>query len=42
MDRVCVYLGSSPGADPAYLDGVRALARECVARDLTIVYGGAQ
>jgi len=41
MDRVCVYLGSSPGADPAYLDGVRALARECVARDLTIVYGGA-
>ena len=41
MDRVCVYLGSSPGADPAYLDGVRALARECVARGLTIVYGGA-
>jgi uncharacterized protein (TIGR00730 family) len=39
---LCVYLGSSPGADRAYADGVRALARECVARGVRIVYGGAQ
>jgi uncharacterized protein (TIGR00730 family) len=40
MRRVCVYLGSSTGADPAYTAGVEALARECVARGLGIVYGG--
>jgi uncharacterized protein (TIGR00730 family) len=40
MERVCVYLGSSRGADPAYADGVRALARTCVERGLGIVYGG--
>jgi uncharacterized protein (TIGR00730 family) len=40
MQRVCVYLGSSPGADPAYAAAVEALARECVGRGLGIVYGG--
>lgn len=40
MRRVCVYLGSSPGGAPAYAAGVEALARECVARGLGIVYGG--
>ena len=40
MKRVCVYLGSSPGADPAYAAAVEALARECVGRGLGIVYGG--
>jgi uncharacterized protein (TIGR00730 family) len=40
MRRVCIYLGSSHGADPAYAAGVEALARECVARELGIVYGG--
>jgi uncharacterized protein (TIGR00730 family) len=40
MGRVCVYLGSSPGADPAYAEAVRELARECVSRGLGIVYGG--
>jgi uncharacterized protein (TIGR00730 family) len=38
--RVCVYLGSSPGADPAYRAAVEALARACVARGIGIVYGG--
>jgi hypothetical protein len=40
MRRVCVYLGSSPGADPAYAAGVEALARACAGRGLGIVYGG--
>jgi uncharacterized protein (TIGR00730 family) len=40
MRRVCVYLGSSPGADPAYAEAVAELARECVHRGLGIVYGG--
>ena len=40
MRRVCVYLGSSPGADPAYAAAVEELARECVRRGLGIVYGG--
>jgi uncharacterized protein (TIGR00730 family) len=40
MRRVCVYLGSSPGADPAYAAGVAALAQACAERGLGIVYGG--
>jgi uncharacterized protein (TIGR00730 family) len=40
MERICVYLGSSPGGDPAYTDAVAELARECVRRGLGIVYGG--
>jgi uncharacterized protein (TIGR00730 family) len=38
--QVCVYLGSSPGADPAYAVAVEALARACAERGLGIVYGG--
>jgi len=40
LRRVCVYLGSSPGADPAYVEGVQALARACVDRGVGVVYGG--
>src|SRR5215212_7856422 len=40
MRRVCVYLGSSAGADPAYTAAVEELARECVGRGLGVVYGG--
>jgi uncharacterized protein (TIGR00730 family) len=40
VPRVCVYCGSSPGADPAYADAVRALARGLAVRGLGIVYGG--
>jgi hypothetical protein len=39
---LCVYCGSSPGADPAFTDATRALARACVKREVRIVYGGAQ
>jgi hypothetical protein len=40
MRRVCVYLGSSPGADPAYPAAVEALARELAGRGIGVVYGG--
>ncbi len=40
MERVCVYLGSSPGADPAYARAAEALGAELVARGLGLVYGG--
>jgi uncharacterized protein (TIGR00730 family) len=41
MQRVCVYLGSSPGADPSYEEAVAELARAIVRRGWGIVYGGA-
>jgi uncharacterized protein (TIGR00730 family) len=40
MRRICVYCGSSPGADPAYRDAMAALARAVVQRGLGLVYGG--
>jgi uncharacterized protein (TIGR00730 family) len=40
MRRVCVFCGSSLGADPAYGDAVRELARTIVGRGEGIVYGG--
>src|SRR4051812_16279658 len=40
VKRVCVYLGSSPGGDPAYTDAVAGLARALAARGLGVVYGG--
>jgi len=41
VNAVCVYCGSSFGADPAYVEATRQLATTLVARDITIVYGGA-
>lgn len=40
MKNLCVYCGSSPGRDPAYADGARALAAALVRRDIGLVYGG--
>jgi uncharacterized protein (TIGR00730 family) len=40
VSSVCVFLGSSTGSNPANADATVALARELVARDLTVVYGG--
>lgn len=37
---VCVYCGSSPGADPAYLAAGRALGRALAEAGLRLVYGG--
>ncbi|MCD4749341.1 MAG: TIGR00730 family Rossman fold protein [Thermoanaerobaculales bacterium] len=41
MNRICVFCGSSPGTRPEYLQAAEALGRECVRRDLGLVYGGA-
>ncbi|XVX19992.1 TIGR00730 family Rossman fold protein [Actinomycetota bacterium] len=41
MDSVCVFCGSSPGNDPAYLEAASALGRELAGRGIRLVYGGA-
>ncbi|QGY40178.1 TIGR00730 family Rossman fold protein [Pseudodesulfovibrio cashew] len=38
--RICVYLGSNPGFDPAYGEAAEALARELARREIGLVYGG--
>ena len=40
MRRICVFCGSSPGAQPAYAEAARAMGRALVARGLGLVYGG--
>jgi uncharacterized protein (TIGR00730 family) len=40
MKSLCVYCGSSFGKDPVYTDAARMLAKEMVARDIGLVYGG--
>ncbi|MGE4192040.1 MAG: TIGR00730 family Rossman fold protein [Pseudodesulfovibrio sp.] len=40
MKRICVYLGSNPGNNPAYGLATEALGRELAARGLGLVYGG--
>lgn len=41
MDRICVYCGSNPGRDEAYLDAARDLGTEAASRGVGVVYGGA-
>jgi uncharacterized protein (TIGR00730 family) len=41
LRSVTVYCGSNAGADPAYAEGTRALARLLAASDIRVVYGGA-
>lgn len=41
LKSVCVYCGSSSGARPDYVSGCEKLADELVAREITLVYGGA-
>lgn len=40
MDALCVYCGSSPGADPAYVEAARELGGALAERDIALVYGG--
>lgn len=40
IQRLAVYCGSAPGADPAFADAARALVREMAARGIDMVYGG--
>jgi uncharacterized protein (TIGR00730 family) len=38
---ICVFAGSNAGRRPEYLEAARELGRELAARDLGLVYGGA-
>jgi uncharacterized protein (TIGR00730 family) len=40
IKRLAVYCGSAPGVDPAFTETARELAREMVAREIDLVYGG--
>ncbi len=40
MRRLCVFCGSSPGADPAYAEAARGLGRLLAEREIELVYGG--
>ena len=40
MNRLAVYCGSSPGADPAFAEAARALGAEMARRGIGLVYGG--
>lgn len=40
LSSVCVFLGSSTGTNPANTEATVTLAKELVARDITVVYGG--
>src|SRR6185295_7532799 len=41
VDRVCVFCGSSPGADPGFGAIAERLGTVLAARELCLVYGGA-
>jgi uncharacterized protein (TIGR00730 family) len=40
LRTICVYAGSSPGADPRYAEAAAALGREIGRRGMGVVYGG--
>jgi uncharacterized protein (TIGR00730 family) len=40
LKSVCVFCGSSPGADPAYVEGARAFGRALARENIRLVYGG--
>jgi uncharacterized protein (TIGR00730 family) len=42
MKRICVFCGSSPGADPAYIAAARKLGILLAEKKITLVYGGAK
>src|SRR5262245_13927997 len=38
--RICVFCGSSPGNDPAFVDAARATGKVLVEQEIELVYGG--
>lgn len=42
MRSVCVFCGSSPGADPRYIEGARLLGHAIATSNRALVYGGAK
>jgi uncharacterized protein (TIGR00730 family) len=41
MQSICVFCGSSSGADPAYVDAAQELGRLLADEGITLIYGGA-
>src|SRR5262245_3995745 len=41
MIKVCVFCGSSPGADPKFVGGAKALGQAIAGTGRALVYGGA-
>lgn len=42
LKRICVFCGSNPGNDPAYLEAAQTLGAAIVTRGYELVYGGAE
>lgn len=42
MKSVCVYCGSNPGRDPAFVKAARSVGRQLAESGVDIVYGGGQ
>lgn len=42
LGAVCVFCGSSPGAEPAYMEAARAFGATLARRGMALVYGGAR
>jgi len=42
MNSICVFLGSSNGNHPAYMEAAEAMGHELAVRGLTCVYGGSR
>jgi uncharacterized protein (TIGR00730 family) len=42
ISSLCVYCGSSPGRQPAYVEAARALGSALARREIGLVYGGAR
>src|SRR5271165_6682298 len=40
INAVCVYCGSSPGADPAFAEAAKALGKSLAQNGVRLVYGG--
>lgn len=40
IQSICVYCGSSPGTDPAFIHAAQALGKSIAEHDIRLVYGG--
>ena len=40
MKAICVFLGSKPGNNPAYMEAAAEMGREIASQGYTLVYGG--
>jgi uncharacterized protein (TIGR00730 family) len=38
--KICVYCGSGPGADPAFVDSARAFGAILAKNDIGLIFGG--